>query len=232
MTDRAGDQLVADYLGRLEAALASAPPDRRRELVEEIGAHVEAARAALPDGGDELAVRELLDRIGEPSEIAAAALAEDGSVPAPPAAAAPHGTADLPSTRPGWKEGLAVPLLLVGGFAVFIGWFAGVALLWSSTVWSYRDKMIGTLAVPFGWLPASAMMGGLISTGGSCYGYDDGRGNVVEQCSGGTGADPVFTIVFALLVLVPLATSVYLLVRLRTTRPAEPSRGGARSQPA
>jgi len=225
MTDRPGEQLVADYLDRLEAALAEASPDRRRELLDEIGAHVAEARAALPGGGDERAVRELLDRIGEPGEIAAAALAEDGAA----AAAAPHASAGsapplAPPARPGWREGLAVPLLLFGGVAVpLFGWFVGVALLWWSKVWSTRDKAIGTFALPFGLLPAMTMN---FIGGESCSEWSDGRGRVIEECTGG-GADVVAIAVFALLVLIPLATAVHLLLRLRTRRPAEPASGSA-----
>ena len=43
------DQLVAGYLGRLAAAAASLPADRRDELIEEISAHIAEARAVSPD---------------------------------------------------------------------------------------------------------------------------------------------------------------------------------------
>lgn len=220
MTDRAGEQLVADYLDRLEAALADAPPDRRRELLDEIAAHVADARTALPDGGDEVAVRELLDRIGEPGEIAAAALTEDGGLTGNPAD---------PLARPGWREGLAVPLLLFGGVLVpFFGWFPGVALLWWSKVWSTRDKALGTVALPFGLMPALAMN---FAGGETCSAWSDGSGRVFEECTGGGGSHVLALILFALLLLIPLATAVHLLLRLRTRRPAEPAGGVARSAP-
>jgi hypothetical protein len=31
-----------------------------------------------------------------------------------------------------------------------VGWLVGVVLLWSSTVWTLRDKLIGTLVIPGG----------------------------------------------------------------------------------
>jgi len=77
MTTSTVDRLVADYLGRLEAASANLPPDRRDELLDEIGHHIATARAAGA-AIDEAAVRSLLDRLGPPEVIVAAAL-DDGS---------------------------------------------------------------------------------------------------------------------------------------------------------
>jgi hypothetical protein len=238
MTDRIGDQLAADYLRRLEAALAGAPPDRRHELLEEIGAHLAEARAELP-ADDERAVRELLDRLGEPGEIAAAALVEADAgapddAPAGFGGAASASPAVAPSPpRPGWKEGLAVPLLLIGAFFFLVGWFAGVALLWASNLWSFRDKVIGTLLLPFGWLGAFmlAFSGGSVE---SCSGWIDDSGKAVEECTGG-GVQAGPLILFALLVLIPLASSVYLLLRLRAGSRAAatpPPAGMPQSRPA
>jgi len=44
----------------------------------------------------------------------------------------------------------AIVLLLGGGFLVGLGWLAGVVLLWTSAVWTTRDKVVGTLFVPGG----------------------------------------------------------------------------------
>jgi hypothetical protein len=68
------DQLVADYLGRLTAAAADLPPDRRDELIEEIRAHIAEARAAAAEGGPSgSSVRGVLDRLGSPDDIVRAA---------------------------------------------------------------------------------------------------------------------------------------------------------------
>ncbi|HEY4455021.1 MAG TPA: hypothetical protein VGN81_11970 [Pseudonocardiaceae bacterium] len=68
------DDLAADYLRRLEAALKGLPVARRRQLVAEIAEHLDEARTQLaPD--DEVGMRELLDRIGRPEDIAAEAVA-------------------------------------------------------------------------------------------------------------------------------------------------------------
>ena len=55
--------------------------------------------------------------------------------------------------RPGLREAGAILLLVVGGIvAPVIGWFVGVALLWSSKAWTPRHKLLGTLVVPGGLL--------------------------------------------------------------------------------
>lgn len=213
MTDPTGDRLVADYLARLEAALADAAPDRRRELLDEISAHLADARAELPDGGDEQAVRTLLDRLGEPGEIASAAREDD----APVGAAAPE------PPRPGWREGLAIPLLLLGGVVIpFLGWFAGVALLWSSRIWSTRDKLLGTLVVPFGLLPGLwLMLSGGSTEGGMCSGWTDASGRSFERCTstGEAGTDVVLLVLCVLVIVAPIATSIVLGLRLRDRAP-------------
>lgn len=223
MTDPTGDRLVADYLARLEAALADAAPDRRRELLDEIAAHLADARAELPDGGDEQAVRTLLDRLGEPGEIASAAR-EDGPDAGPVPAAEPA------PLRPGWREGLTIPLLLLGGVIVpFLGWFAGVALLWSSRFWSTRDKLLGTLVLPFGLLPGVYLMLGVVggSTGGGmCSGWTDASGRSFEQCTstGGSGTDVVLVILWAAVMIAPVVTAIVLGRRLRDRAP-RPGKG-------
>jgi hypothetical protein len=120
--------LARDYLKRLEKAAAILPRVRRNELVGEIESHLSEA---LPAGASEAEALNVLERLGEPEQIVAEA--ESGS-----------------GERAGTREWLAIPLLLFGGFALMIGWCVGVALLWSSRVWTTRDKLIGTFVVPGG----------------------------------------------------------------------------------
>ncbi len=49
MTTATRDAMVADYLRRLEAALHDLPAARRREIVDGIRDHIQAARANRPD---------------------------------------------------------------------------------------------------------------------------------------------------------------------------------------
>ncbi len=41
-------------------------------------------------------------------------------------------------------------LVLAGGFLAGIGWFVGVAWLWSSSTWTRREKLLATAVVPGG----------------------------------------------------------------------------------
>ena len=76
MTATKTDELVRDYLHRLEITLRPLPASRRDQLVSEITEHIEQGRAGA-EGESEAAVRELLDRLGEPEDIAAAALNDE-----------------------------------------------------------------------------------------------------------------------------------------------------------
>lgn len=93
------DQMIADYLGQLEAAAdAVLPPDRRAELLDEIGTHIAEARAAQSaDAPDD--VTTVLSRLGSPADIVQAAAEQAGTggggfgpgLPAPGAAGAGYG---------------------------------------------------------------------------------------------------------------------------------------------
>ena len=48
------------------------------------------------------------------------------------------------------RDMVTLSLLFAGGFLIGIGWIAGVLLLWTSPIWRLRDKLIGTLILPFG----------------------------------------------------------------------------------
>ena len=136
--------LVADYLHRLEAAAAGLSADRAAELTDGIREHLDAALADT-SADDEGRIRQTLDRLGRPEDIVAAAAEHDQPAagwPAPPSAPGQAG--------PGGLEVAAVILLVIGGFVAGIGWLVGVALLWTSTRWTIRDKLLGTLVWPFG----------------------------------------------------------------------------------
>ena len=100
------DQLVAEYLKRLRRAAWTMPRARRRELLDEVAAHIAEARAtgAVP-------LQRVLDDLGDPKDIAATGRAR----------------------RPlGVREIAAVVLLLIGGFIFLVGWVVGLVLLWAS----------------------------------------------------------------------------------------------------
>jgi HAAS len=94
--------------------------------------------------------------------------------------------------RSTWREIAALILLPFGGVIVpLAGWFLGVFFLWLSEAWTLRDKLIGTLVVPGGLLLPLV----LLTIGG--------------------GANVLFVVLVALLLLAPFAAAGYLALRLR-----------------
>jgi hypothetical protein len=198
MTD---DALAAGYLRRLRRAARPLPRARRKELVDEIAAHIAEARAtgAVP-------LRAVLDELGDPAEIAAAA------------------GAGQRADRLGWQEIAAVILLLAGGFIFVAGWFAGLVLLWSSPRWRWPDKLLGTLVWPGGY--AGVLLVGAFATvsgGGQVCGGPVGK--PMTCTSTGSGGLPAWAGIALLVVALgaPAAVAIRLAITgRRVAHPAEP----------
>lgn len=135
------DDLVEEYLHRLDRASAGLPAGERAELLEQIRDHIAAARADAPDDGP-ARVRTVLDRLGTPEEVAAAAGAQ-APAPTPPGGPA--------------REVVAVLLLGVGWVVGGLGWLVGLVLAWTSPRWAVRQKVLATL------LPAPVLIALLLA---------------------------------------------------------------------
>ncbi|MEU4197629.1 hypothetical protein AB0E69_37425 [Kribbella sp. NPDC026611] len=134
-TQHTSDELVAAYVDYLTKSAEPLPAERRTELLAEVRSHIAEARAAGADSPDE--IRRVLRQLGDPDEIVASAT--DGLR-----------LVDRDRTRLRGKEILAIALLALGGFFVFVGWIAGAVLLWTSNRWTTREKWLGTLIWPGG----------------------------------------------------------------------------------
>ena len=214
---RTGDDLVDEYLKRLRGELSDLPRARRRELTDEIAGHIEEARGGL-EGENEAELRNVLERLGDPAEIAAEERARSG----------------LGRRRGGWLEYLALFALLLGGFVFVVGWFVGLVLLWLSEAWTTAEKLVGTLLVPGGLLPAFLIgLGGLGGSTETCVSeVDPATGAQLEVvCTGGISlAARIFWIALSVICVVgPFFTTAFLATRMR--RPAaagyQPSPGSA-----
>lgn len=185
--------LAAEYVERLRRAGRGVPPGRLRELLAEIEAHL--SEAIDPSASDAQALA-ALEKLGEPEAIIAAETLQPDELP----------------DRPGIRKWAAMILLLFGGFLLGLGWCAGLILLWSSRAWSTRDKWIGTLVIPGGL--ATSVIIGLIAIGAPSKQLCRVVASGSPHCTTAAGQAPVpGTVgfgVFALLVLTPIATSVYL----------------------
>lgn len=140
-----GDELVRDYLGRLEAASWPLPPDRRAELAGEVREHIETAITEA-GGRDDIAVRNILERLGRPEEIVAS---EVEAEPAPTRWLESR-LAAAGARAPAWGalEIAAILLLTFGAFLLPVfGPALGLVLVWLSTRWSTREKLIATAIV-------------------------------------------------------------------------------------
>lgn len=199
--------LVADYLRRLDAAAAGLPADRRDELVEGIREHLDSALQGTDQASD-AQVRAVLDRLGSPEEIVAAAADSEASLP-------PYQSP--PKSGIGALEIITVILLAIGGIILpILGWFIGLALLWTSSRWTTRDKLIGTFVWPGGYLMplAFGMFAAQVCTSDPTTG--------AESCSGWAMPPWLGVPVLVVLILAPLAVVGYLITRARRSPAAGP----------
>ena len=198
------DTLVDRYLKDLEAELRGFPANRRREILDEVGEHITEARAAL-DTETEAAIRTVLERLGDPADIAAEARDRLGLPAQPPRRATP------------WLEVIALVLLVIP----FLGWLVGVVLVWISRLWTTRDKLIGTVG---GMSWALAGLGVVLVSASSAPLSSSGSGSPVGAPgleSGGPGVIELLLVVAPF--VLPIATAIYLAVRLRTLAGSQPA---------
>ena len=117
--------IIEGYLARLDLGLVGSDPQRRRDLIEDVRAHIAEARAALADETDQDLLA-ICDRLGEPVDLAR----EVG-----PAAAVAQ-----PVSAPyvwSWLEIAAIALTVMA-------WPVGAILMLLSRVWTRREKVIAT----------------------------------------------------------------------------------------
>jgi hypothetical protein len=183
------DQLVADYLKRLRRAARTMPRARRRELIDEIAAHIAEARAT----GD-VPLQRVLDDLGDPKDIAAT------------------GSARKPL---GVREIAAVILLLIGGFIFLAGWVVGLVLLWASPRWRWPDKLLGTLVWPFGYVGALyGIMAGAFTNAANNDGPFCGYG-CTSTSQGGGMPQWLGVLILVAAFVPPIAMAIWLALRAR-----------------
>jgi hypothetical protein len=112
---------------------------------------------------------------------------------------------------------------------MIVGWFVGLALLWSSKLWTIQEKLIGTLVVPFGLaaaIPALYVFSEMVACG------DPPPGEPFE--SGCTAAyswqeQLVWGTLLGLCVIGPVCATIFLARRMRRRRRVgyQPSPGSA-----
>ena len=192
------ERSVERYLNELEEDLRDLPRSRRRELVAEISEHIDSALAETHEP-DEAVVRNVLERLGEPEVIAKEAR-ERFAISRP---------------RPGIRETLALILLPIGGIVLpVLGWVAGVVLLWTSPVWTTRDKVVGTLVWPGGLVFPVYVLA--FAGGSGCATFSvDGRVTSTTCASPSAIHQVLVAFAWVVILIAPIVTAIYLAQRMK-----------------
>jgi len=203
------DSLIEGYLARLDTAAGDLPKSARQELIDDMRAHIGEARRREPEETD-ATVLNILDRLGEPAAVLVDARERLGIRPPQP-------------YRTGLLEVAAVILV------PFV-WPVGVIILWMSPAWHWRDKLIGSLIPPGGYMGV-ALFGIAFATahsgsGTTCVIVTQATGQAIQSgCPAPAGPSFLETAVSVLVVVLfyalPLITAAYLALRLRWGRRAQ-----------
>ncbi|MGC8626782.1 MAG: HAAS signaling domain-containing protein [Acidimicrobiales bacterium] len=225
MSDNDVDALVATYLRQLEQALGGLPAQRREQLLEEIRQHITEGRSRLAEEPP-AAVRQLLERVGSPEDLAAAALEQEVDGAVRPRRA--------PSRWGRLLDDVTIALLLFGGALLAVGWLVGTLLLWTSSTWTKRDKVLGTAVVPGGFLlPALLFLSKKSTPTTTCapsapvltLPISGHSGTAVVHCAGAAPAGPAWAVVTVAVVLVVASVAVasHLHRAVKEQRPSRPA---------
>lgn len=196
MTAPHADQLIDGYLARLAEAGAGLPKALRAELIADMREHIAEARSREPADETDATILNILDRLGEPGVVVGEARDR-------------LGIQLEPSYRPGILEVAALVLYL-------LFWPIGIVLLWISPAWHWRDKLLGTLLPPGGYMGVGIIFASTVTQTYSCGGTAPIGQAIHYTCTGPTAAQTALTTIAAVLLLVlPLITLAYLALRLR-----------------
>lgn len=203
------DHLLRTYRDRLRAASIDLPPAVRDELLDDVDDHLAQIRS---DADTAAATHEALERLGTPEQVAAAARAEapgpDGGREASPP----------PRGRVRALDVVAVILLLIGGlFPPVLGWIVGAVLLWASTTWTTREKLLGTFVLPGGLalVPALGLLAVQTCTSAGTVTETGEAITTEEVCTGTILPDWATAPILVLAVVLPVVVAVTLLRRAR-----------------
>ena len=135
------------YMAELERCAMSLPSDRRAELLDQIGTHLDTELVGVTDDDQ---ARAVLDRLGDPTDVVAEAAADlQHPTRAPAPAPAPRG--------PSAGEIVALLLMSIGGIALpLIAPAAGVMIMRATPARWTRDQVRNT------WLILAVGLGALI----------------------------------------------------------------------
>ncbi|MGI8517200.1 MAG: DUF1700 domain-containing protein [Acidimicrobiia bacterium] len=186
------DRLVESYLKALEVELKGLPGNRRLEILEEVREHIAEARAGL---NSETEIRTMLERLGSPEEIASEAKQRFGVI-----------------------EKAGTPILEILTFVLLLipiaGWVTSAVLVWLSSRWTGSEKTIGTIGA-LAFIPIG-MISFLIPSGND----QSPVGVPVTDAPVFGDLELVVLLTVALALALPLATAIFLAVRLRSHRQA------------
>ncbi|WP_395244239.1 HAAS signaling domain-containing protein [Agromyces sp. MMS24-K17] len=133
-------QVVRGYLRELDGALAGAPADLRRDILDGVAADL--------DGLEPAAAAERIEQLGDPALIAAEAgeRMPRAAAHAGAGAGADAHEASAPPVSPRWYVVVTAVVVAFGGFVVpVVGWVVGIAMMWLSNAWLRWEKWVATL---------------------------------------------------------------------------------------
>ena len=144
------------------------------------------------EGLDAAAATSHIETLGDPAFIAAEARDGAGARPTSASTAASAGLAPRRASEERWYVIVTAALIEFGGLVVPLGgWVAGIMMLWASSLWTRREKLVATSVPPsFG-----IVLFGIFAIGGS--GFPAWNGLVIGAFAGPVLASIVIGIILS-----------------------------------
>lgn len=204
------NELIEDYISRLEAAARALPADRREELLNEITEHISVTLAEKQERG-EATIRTILERLGDPDEIVREASGHPARPTVPAGAAGRSKAGRLTGRKAALAVLLATLLALTNVVFPLVAWAVGAVLAWALLRWPARHKLLAVVVWPLGFGLGGWFLGPGASESATC----DAGGRCTRD-----GALPIEAQMGLGLAGVLLATAITILLVHRDRRAA------------
>lgn len=131
------------YLDAIQREVAVQDTEAAQRIRAEIAAHIAEAKSDAEVRGETVSIHDIIAEIGDPRTIAAAIPVEQEAP-----RTGPSSIAYFDRLQPMTYVWITCLMIIFVTSLFFIGWAAGMVMMWTSSLWSRRVKIWATAILP------------------------------------------------------------------------------------